>query len=89
MIIFGVFVALILLSGVFDARLNASIEPLPDAVIRTFFVLNILAVSSVVFATLLAFIYQRDRARAATRSALEELDVERGRSEELLTQDPA
>jgi len=84
MTIFGVFVALVLLSGVFDARLSEAVEPLPGAVVRMFFVLNIVAVSVVAFATLLWFIFQRDRARAAVRTALEELDVERARSEALL-----
>ena len=82
--IFGVFIALILLSGIFDARLTAAADPLPAAVIRTFFVLNVAAVSLITFATLLWFIHERDRAKAATSAALDEVAVERARSDDLL-----
>jgi guanylate cyclase len=81
---FGAFVALVLVSGMLDARLMEAAEPLPAVVIRTFFVLNVLAVGLVAFGGFLYFIHQRDQALADLRSALHDLDVERARSEGLL-----
>ena len=68
---FGAFAALVLISGILDPWLSTNIEPLPDAVIRTFFVLNIVAVGIVALGGTVYFVYQRDQAQALLRTRSE------------------
>ena len=81
---FAVFVILVLVSGILDPWLSSSIEPLPDSVVRTFFVLNIVTVGFVAFSGYIYFVHQRDRAQSQLARALDDLDRERVRSDDLL-----
>lgn len=81
---FGLFVALVLISGVLDARLMEAAEPLAAPVIRLFFVMNIVAVGIVAAAGFFYFTHQRDADQAELRTALAALDAERARSDGLL-----
>ena len=76
-IIFAAFVGLIVLSGLLDPWLASRAEPLPEPVIRLFFVLDLLGVAFVTFLVLIYFVRQRQR-------TLDELGEEQLRSEGLL-----
>jgi guanylate cyclase len=65
---FGAFAGFVVLSGVLDPWLAARAEPMPEAVIVVFFVLDLLGVASVTFLVLVYFVRQRQR-------ALDELDL--------------
>jgi guanylate cyclase len=83
-ITFAAFVGLTILSGVIDPWLAAATEPLPEPVIRTMFVLDVLGVAFVTFLVLVYFVNERARAQAALDLAHQELQVEQDRSEALL-----
>jgi len=71
-----VFVFLVILAGLLQPAIRSS-NLLPQAVILTFFVLNILAVSTITFVVLVYFINQKD-------VAMELLIIEEARAENLL-----
>jgi adenylate cyclase len=71
------FGALVAISGAIDPALAASAPHIPGGVVVTFFVLNILGVSTTAYVLLQYFVRARERARA-------ELEVERAKSERLL-----
>lgn len=83
-VVFAAFAGLTILSGLIDPWLAAGIEPLPEPVIRTMFVLDVLAVAFVTFLVLIYFVNERARAQAALDQAHQELQVEQDRSEGLL-----
>ena len=60
-ITFAAFVGLIVLSGLLDPWLAARAEPLPEPIIRLFFVLDLLGVAFVTFLVLIYFVRQRQR----------------------------
>jgi adenylate cyclase len=76
-ITFAAFVGLIVLSGLLDPWLASRAEPLPEPIIRLFFVLDLLGVAFVTFLVLIYFVRQRQR-------TLDELGDEQLRSEGLL-----
>ncbi len=71
------FLALTTVSGVIDTQVASQADRIPEAVIVTFFVLNIGAVSGTTFGLLRFFVRERERIHA-------ELEVERTKSEGLL-----
>jgi adenylate cyclase len=71
------FLTLTGLSGVIDTQVASQAHRIPEAVIVTFFVLNIGAVSGTTFGLLRYFVRERERIHA-------ELEVERAKSERLL-----
>jgi adenylate cyclase len=73
----AVFVALSVVSGIADSTLAERFEPLPQGMIRTYFVINVVAVGVTYFTALRYFTEERSRARAA-------LEAERARSDALL-----
>jgi len=74
---FVAFGALVAVSGAIDPALAAGAPDIPSGVVVTFFVLNILGVSTTAYVLLQYFVRARERARA-------ELEVERAKSERLL-----
>jgi class 3 adenylate cyclase len=74
---FVAFGALVAVSGAIDPALAAGAPYIPDGVVVTFFVLNILGVSTTAYVLLQYFVRARER-------ALTELEVERAKSERLL-----
>ena len=74
---FLAFGALMAFSGAIDPALAASAPDIPDGVVVSFFVLNILGVSTTAYVLLQYFVRARER-------ALAELEVERAKSERLL-----
>lgn len=71
------FAALTVFSAVIDPHLAAAAARIPEAVIVSFFVLNILGVTATVFLLLFYFVGERESIKAA-------LDLEKERSEALL-----
>jgi class 3 adenylate cyclase len=67
---FAGYLGLTVVSGIIDPALAASAAPLPDAVRLLFFVLNLGAVSLVVYAVLQYFVAARERALQATDDLL-------------------
>ena len=74
---FAAFGALVAFSGAIDPALAASAPYVPGGVIVTFFVLNVLGVSTTAYVLLQYFVRARDRARTA-------LEAEQAKSERLL-----
>ena len=74
---FAAFGALMAVSGVIDPTLAAGAPHIPGGVMVTYFVLNILGVSTTAYVLLQYFVRARER-------ALAELEVERAKSERLL-----
>jgi class 3 adenylate cyclase len=74
---FIAFAALVGVSGAIDSSLAASAPHVPDGVVVTFFVLNILGVSTTAYVLLQYFVRARER-------ALGDLEIERAKSERLL-----
>jgi adenylate cyclase len=74
---FIAFGALVGISGAIDSALAASAPDIPGGVVVTYFVLNILGVSTTAYVLLQYFVRARER-------TLSELEVERGKSERLL-----
>jgi guanylate cyclase len=87
----AVFVGSVIVSGILDPWLAGRVEPLPDAVILAFFVLNIAGLSAIVFLALAYFVRERQRAlqdldganQALTKEQAE-LRAEQARSASLL-----
>jgi adenylate cyclase len=74
---FVAFVALVALSGAIDPALSDGAADIPDSVAVSFFVLNVLGVSTTAYVLLQYFVRARER-------ALAELEIERAKSERLL-----
>ncbi|MBS1886824.1 MAG: adenylate/guanylate cyclase domain-containing protein [Actinobacteria bacterium] len=74
---FAAFAALMAISGVIDPLISGSAASLPEGVVVSFFVLNLLGVSGTAYFLLQYFVRDRER-------ALAELEVERAKSERLL-----
>ncbi len=74
---FVAFGALMVVSGAIDPALAAGAPHIPEGVVVTYFVLNILGVTTTAYVLLQYFVRARER-------ALTELEVERGKSERLL-----
>lgn len=74
---FVAFGALVAVSGAIDPALSAGAPDIPGGVVVTYFVLNILGVSTTAYVLLQYFVRARER-------ALAELEVERAKSERLL-----
>jgi class 3 adenylate cyclase len=74
---FVAFAALVGVSGLIDSSLAAGAPDIPEGVVITFFVLNILGVSATAYVLLQYFVRAREQ-------ALSELRVERSKSERLL-----
>lgn len=67
---FGVFVASIVVLGLFDGVLRTTVAPPPVALQIVFFVLNVVAPAAAVMVLLIYFIRERDAANAQTESLL-------------------
>ena len=74
---FVAFAGLVAISGAIDTTLSAGAPNVPNGVVVSFFVLNLLGVSTTTYVLLQYFVRARER-------ALAELEVERAKSERLL-----
>jgi adenylate cyclase len=81
---FLAFVALTLLSGALDGTLAAGATPLPEAIRRAFFVLDVLGVALVTFLVILYFVRDRERALHELARAYGDLRAAQATSEGLL-----
>ena len=81
---FAAFAGLVAVSAALDPALSASPPDVPQAVIVTFFALNILGVSGTAYALLQYFVQAREQAAAALARQHEALAREQERSERLL-----
>ena len=81
---FVAFVAGIAISTVLEGQIAPAVTPLPDSIRTAFFALNLLGVGGVAWAVTGYFVRERERALDERKRALEALDIEHARSEELL-----
>jgi class 3 adenylate cyclase len=78
------FAGLVVASGVMDPALSAHAPYVPDGIVVTLFVLNVLGVTTTAFALLEYFVRARERAREALAHQHRALELEQAKSERLL-----
>jgi guanylate cyclase len=81
---FGAFVVLLVISGVVESRLAENAAAIPAPIVATFFVLNVLGVSTTCYLLLQYFLRERERILAALDEEHRRLEAEQTRSEQLL-----
>jgi adenylate cyclase len=81
---FVAFGALVVVSGAIDPALAASAPDIPNAVVTSFFVLNLIGVTSVAYVLLQYFVRAREQALADLADQHHALELEQAKSERLL-----
>ena len=81
---FVAFVALVVVSGAIDPALAASAPDIPNGVVVTFFVLNLIGVTTVAYVLLQYFVRARERALVDLAGQHRALELEQAKSERLL-----
>jgi len=81
---FVAFVTLVVVSGAIDPALAATAPDIPNGVVVTFFVLNLIGVTTVAYVLLQYFVRARERALVDLAGQHRALEVEQAKSERLL-----